>query len=80
MKEAIDLLIQQAAARRKDLQQRIVNVWADLGGTNEQLSAVFEKAMETTVQQAKNANYDAFLKKLSDGKITPDSATSGGSQ
>ncbi|MEU7911374.1 recombination directionality factor [Microbispora bryophytorum] len=78
VKEAIDLLIQQAATRRKDLQQRIVNVWADLGGTNEQLSAVFQQVTNTSVQQAKTSHYAAFLKKLTDGKVTPDNAAAGG--
>ncbi|WP_433355518.1 hypothetical protein ACQP25_16950 [Microtetraspora malaysiensis] len=78
VKEAIGLLITQAATRREDLRQRIVNVWADLDGTNEQLTAVFQEAMNTGVQQAKNAEYASFLKKLNDGKVTPDSATAGG--
>ncbi|MFD8529458.1 hypothetical protein ACFV0L_18760 [Streptosporangium canum] len=69
--DAIKRLIQQAATRRDDLRQRIVNVWSDLGGTNQQLSAVFEQEMKKPVGGASNADYAAFLQKLSDGALTP---------
>ncbi|WP_214317088.1 recombination directionality factor [Nonomuraea sediminis] len=68
----VKLLMQQAAARRKDLQQRIVNVWSDLGGNNQQLSAVFEQHMKKPVAEATNADLAAFLQKLTNSEITPD--------
>ncbi|MEU7891741.1 hypothetical protein AB0B45_02625 [Nonomuraea sp. NPDC049152] len=70
--DAVKLLMQQAAERRNELRQRIVNVWSDLGGTNEQLSATFEKTTNTPVGNATNTDYAAFLQKLSDGEITLD--------
>lgn len=69
--DATKILMQQAAARRNDLRQRTVNVWSDLGGTNEQLSAAFVKAMEKPVGEASNAEYATFLQKLSNSEITP---------
>ncbi|MEV0821901.1 recombination directionality factor [Nonomuraea rubra] len=67
----VKLLMQQAAARRKDLQQRIVNVWSDLDGNNQQLSAAFEQHMEKPVGEATNADLAAFLQKLSNSEVTP---------
>ncbi|MER6171311.1 hypothetical protein [Streptosporangium sp. NPDC001681] len=69
--EAIRLLTQQAAARREDLRMRIVQVWSDLGGTNEQLTAEFQKQMEVSHTQATNQQLAAFLTKVNDGKVTP---------
>ncbi|MEV1170153.1 hypothetical protein [Nonomuraea sp. NPDC049784] len=70
--DATKLLMQQAAARRNDLRQRIVNVWSDLGGTNQQLSTKFEQEMKKPVGEASNADYAAFLNKLNNSEITPD--------
>ncbi|MEV0379752.1 hypothetical protein [Nonomuraea sp. NPDC050643] len=66
----VKLLMQQAAARRKDLQQRIVNVWSDMGGTNQQLSAAFEQHMKKPVAEATNADLSAFLPKLTNSEVT----------
>ncbi|NRQ31333.1 hypothetical protein HII36_05700 [Nonomuraea sp. NN258] len=71
----VKLLMQQAAAYRKDLQQRISNVWGDLGGTNQQLSVAFEADIRKPAGEASNADYAAFLQKLNQGEVTP-----GGSQ
>ncbi|MFI6497129.1 hypothetical protein [Nonomuraea typhae] len=65
------LLMQQAAARRKDLQQRIVNVWSDLGGTSQQLSAVFVLHMSKAVGEATNADLATFMQRLSNSEVTP---------
>ncbi|MEV4472857.1 hypothetical protein [Nonomuraea sp. NPDC049504] len=70
--DGVKLLMQQAAARRKDLQQRIVDVWSDLGGTNQQLSAAFEQHMEKPVGEATNADLANYLQKLNDSEVTPD--------
>ncbi|MFG3438377.1 hypothetical protein ACGF0J_14130 [Nonomuraea sp. NPDC047897] len=69
--DATKILMQQAAARRNDLRQRIVNVWSDLGGTTEQLSAMFEEEMKKPVAEAANADYTAFLAKLNNSEIAP---------
>ncbi|MFB4284901.1 hypothetical protein ACBJ59_57205 [Nonomuraea sp. MTCD27] len=70
--DGVKVLMQQAAARRKDLQQRIVNVWSDLDGNNQQLSAKFELHMEKPVAEATNADLAAFLQKLTNSEVAPD--------
>lgn len=67
----VKLLMQQAATRRKDLQQRIVNVWSDLDGNNQQLSTAFEQRMKKPVAEATNADLAAFLQKLTNSDVTP---------
>ncbi|GII42846.1 recombination directionality factor [Planotetraspora phitsanulokensis] len=71
-REGIKLLMEQAADRRKDLTQRIANVWADMGGTRETLTAKFEQAMEVKLDKASNANFAAFLQKLNNSEVKPD--------
>ncbi|TMR92849.1 hypothetical protein [Nonomuraea basaltis] len=70
--DATKLLMQQAAARRNDLRQSIVNVWTDLDGSKEELSAVFQQVMNKPVGEASNADYRAFLDKLNNSEVTPD--------
>ncbi|WP_440063862.1 hypothetical protein [Streptosporangium sp. OZ121] len=72
--KAVQLLMQQAAARREDLKQRIVIVWTDLGGNKQDLTPTLEAAMNVGLNQAGNADLDKFLKKLNDGEIVPGGA------
>ncbi|MFI6485230.1 phage recombination protein Bet [Nonomuraea sp. NPDC050663] len=70
--EAIIRLTPLTAQRREDLRQRIINVWTDMDGTPEQLSAVFCREMKVPdVASASNSKYATFLKKLADDKVKP---------
>ncbi|MGI5281709.1 hypothetical protein ACQEVF_59210 [Nonomuraea polychroma] len=69
--DATKILMQQAAARRNDLRQSIVNVWTDLDGSKEELSAVFQQVMNKPVGEASNADYRAFLDKLNNSEVAP---------
>ncbi|MEU7855177.1 hypothetical protein [Nonomuraea sp. NPDC049141] len=85
--EAIAKLEPEARARFDDLKLRIVTVWTDLGGANDELTpALFmwvnantkrrSKQPPTRLSEVSNVHLDAFLKALSadpdKGQITPE--------
>ncbi|MGR6915375.1 hypothetical protein ACU635_14115 [[Actinomadura] parvosata] len=77
--KAITILVQMAGQRRKELWDKLREVWTDMGGTHQTLTEVFTTRMSTgkkrtTLKDASNSNFATFLKLISDGKITQEEA------